>query len=41
VRLPLVEAAGEILWVAGVRRAAAAPVTTATRDIVELRLLPL
>jgi tRNA(Ile)-lysidine synthase len=41
VRLPLVEAGGEILWVAGVRRAAAAPLTAATRDVMELRLLPL
>jgi tRNA(Ile)-lysidine synthase len=41
VRLPLVEAGGEILWVAGVRRAAGAPLTAATRDVVELRLLPL
>jgi tRNA(Ile)-lysidine synthase len=41
VRLPLVDAGGEILWVVGVRRGAVAPVTTATRDIMELRLLPL
>jgi tRNA(Ile)-lysidine synthase len=41
VRLPLVDAGGEILWVAGVRRAATAPVTAATRDVMELRLLPL
>ena len=38
-RLPLVEAAGELLWVAGLRRAAVAPVTAATREIVELRLV--
>ncbi|HUF91717.1 MAG TPA: tRNA lysidine(34) synthetase TilS, partial [Candidatus Limnocylindria bacterium] len=41
VRLPLVDAGGEILWVAGVRRAAVAPLTAATRDVMELRLLPL
>lgn len=41
VRLPLVDAGGEILWVVGVRRAAVAPLTAATRDVMELRLLPL
>jgi tRNA(Ile)-lysidine synthase len=41
VRLPLVDAGGEILWVVGVRRAAMAPLTPATRDVMELRLLPL
>jgi tRNA(Ile)-lysidine synthase len=41
MRLPLVDAGGEILWVAGVRRAAAAPLTAATRDVMELRLLKL
>ena len=41
VRLPLVDAGGEILWVVGVRRAAMAPLTAATRDVMELRLLPL
>jgi tRNA(Ile)-lysidine synthase len=40
-RLPLVEGAGEILWVAGVRRGAAAPVTAQTREIVEIRLIVL
>jgi len=40
-RLPLVEQDGRILWLAGLRRAAAAPVTTATREIVELRLIAL
>lgn len=40
-RLPVVEGAGRILWVAGLRRASAAPVTAGTREIVELTLLPL
>jgi tRNA(Ile)-lysidine synthase len=40
-RLPLLEAGGQILWVAGVRRAAAAPVTGSTREIVEIGLFPL
>jgi tRNA(Ile)-lysidine synthase len=40
-RLPLVEAAGQILWVAGLRRAAAAPVTPRTRQVVEIGLIPL
>lgn len=40
-RLPLVEANGRILWVAGVRRGAAAPITAATREIVELSLIVL
>jgi tRNA(Ile)-lysidine synthase len=39
-RVPLVEAGGELLWLAGLRRAAAAPVTAATREILELRLVP-
>jgi tRNA(Ile)-lysidine synthase len=38
--VPLVEAGGELLWLAGLRRAAAAPVTSATREILELRLVP-
>jgi tRNA(Ile)-lysidine synthase len=37
-RLPLVEAGGQILWVAGLRRAAAAPITAQTLEIVELGL---
>jgi tRNA(Ile)-lysidine synthase len=41
VRVPLVEAAGEIVWVAGVRRGAAAPITAATRRVLELALVPL
>jgi tRNA(Ile)-lysidine synthase len=40
-RLPLVELDGRILWLAGLRRAAAAPVTSATREVVELRLIAL
>jgi tRNA(Ile)-lysidine synthase len=40
-RLPLVEQDGRILWVAGVRRSAAASVTGATREVVELHLMPL
>jgi len=41
VRLPLVDAGGEIIWVVGVRRAAMAPVTAATRDVMELRVVSL
>ena len=40
-RLPLVVAGGEVLWVVGIRRGAAAPVTPATRRVVELSALPL
>jgi len=40
-RLPLVDAGQDILWVAGVRRGAAAPVTARTGAVVELRLVPL
>jgi tRNA(Ile)-lysidine synthase len=40
-RLPLVEADGKILWVAGIRRAAAAPVTQRTREVVEIGLISL
>jgi tRNA(Ile)-lysidine synthase len=39
-RTPLVEAGAEIIWVAGVRRGAAAPVTPATTRILELTLEP-
>src|SRR3989441_639845 len=35
-RLPLVESGHEIVWVGGLRRGSQAPVTPATRDIVEL-----
>jgi tRNA(Ile)-lysidine synthase len=40
-RLPLVEADGAILWIAGVRRGREAPVTVATQSVVELTLTPL
>jgi tRNA(Ile)-lysidine synthase len=39
-RLPLVEAGGEIVWVAGVRRGAQAVVGPTTQRILELRLKP-
>jgi tRNA(Ile)-lysidine synthase len=39
--VPLLEAAGVIVWVAGLRRAAAAPVTPTTRRVLEVRLGPL
>jgi tRNA(Ile)-lysidine synthase len=35
---PLVEAGGVIVWVTGLRRSAAAPVTAATRRVIELEL---
>ena len=37
-RTPLVEARGEIIWVAGVRRSRSAPVTAATARVLELTL---
>ena len=37
-RVPLVEAAGDIVWVAGLRRGAAAPVGPGTRRILEVTL---
>jgi tRNA(Ile)-lysidine synthase len=40
-RLPLVDAGRDIVWVAGVRRGAAAPITPRTGTVVELRLVPL
>jgi tRNA(Ile)-lysidine synthetase-like protein len=40
-RLPVIEADGQILWLAGLRRASAAPVTAATRRVLELRLVVL
>lgn len=40
-RVPIVEADGEIVWVAGLRRAATAPVTVTTRRVLELRLVAL
>jgi tRNA(Ile)-lysidine synthase len=36
--VPLVEAGGEIIWVAGLRRGCAAPVTDGTRRILEMTL---
>jgi tRNA(Ile)-lysidine synthase len=40
-RVPVIEAGGEIVWVAGLRRAATAPVTATTRRVLELRLVAL
>jgi tRNA(Ile)-lysidine synthase len=40
-RLPLVDAGPDIVWVAGVRRGAAAPITPRTANVVELRLVSL
>ena len=40
-RVPIVEANGEIVWVAGLRRAATAPVMATTRLVFELRLVAL
>jgi tRNA(Ile)-lysidine synthase len=40
-RLPIVEADGRILWLAGLRRGAAAVVTAATGEVVELELIAL
>jgi len=40
-RLPLVVAGGEIIWAVGLRRGAAAPVTPATRRLLELSAIPL
>ena len=40
-RVPVVEADGAIVWVAGLRRAATAPVTATTRRVLELRLVAL
>jgi tRNA(Ile)-lysidine synthase len=40
-RLPLIEAGGRILWIAGLRRSAEAPVTAETRRVLELSLDPL
>jgi tRNA(Ile)-lysidine synthetase-like protein len=39
-RLPVVESAGTIVWLAGLRRSALAPVHGGTREVVELVLLP-
>jgi len=38
-RVPILEAAGEILWVAGVRRGRAAPVTATTVRLWEVTLV--
>jgi tRNA(Ile)-lysidine synthase len=40
-RVPLVEAAGSIVWVGGLRRGAQAPITADSRQILELRLHPM
>ena len=40
-RVPVVEAAGAIIWVANLRRGAAARVTNRTRQVLELALVPL
>jgi tRNA(Ile)-lysidine synthase len=37
-RVPLVQAGGELLWVGGIRRSDAAPVTSATRRVLRLAL---
>ncbi|MBI2204831.1 MAG: tRNA lysidine(34) synthetase TilS, partial [Candidatus Rokubacteria bacterium] len=39
--LPIVETAEGIVWVAGLRRGATAPITPATRRILEIALVPL
>jgi tRNA(Ile)-lysidine synthase len=38
-RVPVIEAAGEIVWVGGLRRGAAAPVVSRTRRVLELALV--
>jgi tRNA(Ile)-lysidine synthase len=40
-RVPIVQAGSELIWVAGIRRGAAAPVTPGTRRVLHLRLSPL
>lgn len=40
-RLPIVESAGEIVWLPGRRRGALAPITDRTRRVVELNVEPL
>jgi tRNA(Ile)-lysidine synthase len=40
-RVPVVEHGGAIIWLAGVRRSAIAPVRAATREVIELGLVPL
>ena len=39
--LPILETTGGIVWIAGVRRGAAAPVTAFTRRVLEIALVPL
>jgi len=39
-RVPLLEAAGDIIWVAGLRRSRAAPVGPGTKRILEVTLRP-
>jgi len=40
-RVPIIEADGEIVWAAGLRRAATAPVSATTRRVLELRVVAL
>ena len=40
-RVPIVEADGEVVWVAGLRRAGTAPVTATTHRVLELRIVTL
>jgi tRNA(Ile)-lysidine synthase len=40
-RVPVIEAAGAVIWVANLRRGAAAHVTSRTRHVLELALVPL
>jgi tRNA(Ile)-lysidine synthase len=39
-RVPVVEVGGQVLWVAGLRRGAAAPVTGRTRRVLQLSVVP-
>jgi len=40
-RIPVIEASGEIVWVAGLRRGAIAPVAGRTQRVLQLALVPL
>jgi tRNA(Ile)-lysidine synthase len=40
-RVPIVQAGPDIVWIGGVRRGAAAPVTETTRRVLHLALSPL
>jgi tRNA(Ile)-lysidine synthase len=40
-RIPVIEAAGEIVWIAGLRRGAVAPLTERTLRVLQLALVPL